>query len=179
MYLHIKKTLSYLIFVLGILYTFSSFSASAAENQMGVSATVVSTCSANIDNLDFGKYYKQEVYKQIRVYLQCTPGINFTITLDDSDAEYKMNRGSDHLFYKIYQDPTYKNPIGAGNIITGVTTGFNQDVILYAKIIRNQTVPKGFYHGYITVLFSTISDGTTQNPEYQVYLNIPVSVEKL
>ena len=155
--------------------------AETATDQMNVSANVTNTCVASAERMDFGKYNTQAaLYEQIVISVQCTQGLNFTIATDDSDTEYTMRQGENNLYYKLYEDPTHKVPLGGLSVIHGVSTGRTQKVLIYAEIPKGQNVPNGNYNDYIHIIFSTIDfSGNGNDSEYQVYLNIPVNTRKL
>jgi len=132
---------------------------------MPVRMEIVTSCTVNVSDLDFGDYASNSttaVIGQTTIQLQCGPGTTAEIALDagsspgGSTSRRKLGQdsGVDRLDYNLFQDAARTIHWGdrSGSDTKEVlTTGELQAVPIYGEIPAGQSARDGTYSDMITV----------------------------
>jgi spore coat protein U-like protein len=147
----------------------SAAGADTVSGTIGVSATVVSSCtlSASSSPVAFGNIisgYSQPFDAQGNIYVTCGNGVTYNVGLDNganygsSTRNMILSGGSALLPYQLYRtttdrtagSPTWGTTIGT-NTLAGTATGSQQTIPVYGRVPANQTPTPGLYTDTVNI----------------------------
>jgi spore coat protein U-like protein len=142
---------------------FSSAYAAKHSADIGVSASVVPSCSVALSSLDFGDYILENTLPGTTILsITCTNGTPYTISIDKgmgigatlTNRLLTRSGSSETLQYNLYQDALHTIVWGDNTgerVLNEVGTGSVKTFTLYGFIQANQKAPAGNYYDSLTV----------------------------
>jgi spore coat protein U-like protein len=138
-------------------------SAFTATTTFTVSAAVVSNCSVDADDMNFGSYdASADLTSSADIDVSCSIDIPYTVSLSAGSsgdfATRTMANGANTLAYNLYLDTTHSTIWNETNVASGIGEGMsvgNEDTHtvygLLPNTAANQDAPVGNYSDLITV----------------------------
>ncbi|MDD5223620.1 MAG: spore coat U domain-containing protein [bacterium] len=148
--------MSIILIFLAIIFILAGIaSAAKIKGILKLTAKVPMMCTfVAISSVNFGSYVGNNTYSTGSMSINCSEGIDFTISLGTGGSgTYKprqMNNGSNLLDYNLYTDNTYAT-IWEYNSVNGIGTGGDQNYTIYGRILAGQYVPAGSYSDNIVI----------------------------
>lgn len=140
-----------------------SFAADATTT-MGISATVLSACSINANNLAFGNYNPTSATPTdatSTIDVICTTGTSYTVALNAGTTSgttvstRKMASGANRLDYALYSDSArstnWGNTPGTDTPAATVAGVIPSTFTVYGRVAAQQNVPAGSYTDTVTI----------------------------
>lgn len=132
------------------------------QTSFSVNANVLTTCTINAANLDFGTagFLSGNVDSSNTITINCNSGLPYTISLDGglsgatNPTLRQMVNGADDVTYAIYQNAARTIPWGdliGTNTISSVGTGLSQVFTTYGRVPTQTTPPPGTYSDTVVV----------------------------
>jgi spore coat protein U-like protein len=136
-------------------------SAATGTASLGVTATVVASCSVTGSSVAFGNYTSSQLDQSTNVAVLCTTGTTYTVGLDagvGSGASTSVRKmtgpGGATLSYQLSRDVAHAtnwgNAVGT-DTSAGIGTGLSQNVTVYGRIPSGQLPGAGSYTDTVTV----------------------------
>lgn len=158
-----KKLISKMWLILGVMSITAYSYAGSATGNFQATASLSSTCTISTwTDVLFGtltpgstSYYSNEAFNTT-----CTKGTAYTVTTGYGNAgtsnRYMLGTTKgDKLYYNLYTDTSYANIYGDGNNgttkLSGIGTGNAQTTIIQVKMAPNQYVTPDNYSDNITL----------------------------
>lgn len=125
---------------------------------ISASCSIANLTDATWSGID-GNFAAATTSSSGKVTVSCNLLTSYSVGLGNgqnfSSGSRRMKKGSEFIAYNVYKDLTMLLPwgnIGSGNEATGVGTGLNQALTVYAKIPAGQTpVSSGTYTDVVVV----------------------------
>ncbi|NLS17185.1 spore coat protein U domain-containing protein [Rhizobium sp. P40RR-XXII] len=140
----------------------ASPSGTVGTASFSVNASVAGNCLVSVQNIDFGTQgvLRTNVDATGSVTATCTPGTNYTISLNGGTANAaptarKMAKGAETVTYGLYKDTGRLQPWGdantPGSTVAGSGTGAAQPLTVYGRVPPQTTPSPGVYTDTVVV----------------------------
>jgi spore coat protein U-like protein len=134
--------------------------AATVSTTVGMSSTVVATCTVTAAPLAFGTYSSVQIDQTTTITVNCSNGAAYTIGLGAGTAPgatvttRRMVNGGSTMNYSLFRDAArtlnWGTTIGT-NTVAGTGSGADQAVIIYGRIPGAQSVPSGSYADTVAI----------------------------
>jgi spore coat protein U-like protein len=129
------------------------------NDNLTVSANVVATCAIQGSSLPFGNYESKSLEQSGNVSVNCSNGTTYTVALDNGAAGAGAARvmqgpANATLSYQLYKDVGRTEPWGstaAGDLVSSVGNGAQQNLTVYGRIPAGQLPAAGTYGDVVGV----------------------------
>ena len=148
----------------------------------GVRPAAAAQCSVSSSNIQFGNFSGTAIRITGTLTVNCPSGAAYQVGIDagtGSGATVTNRRmtgpGGALLGYQLFSDPGYTsnwgNTSGTG-WVTGIGTGNNQTLTVYAQLPANEYAPTGGYNDNTVNVYVTGTGLTTTTSHFNVQTNI-------
>jgi spore coat protein U-like protein len=139
----------------------STLTGTVARPSFNVTASVAANCRVSTQTVDFGTtgVLSSNVDATGQVSVSCTPGANYSISLDNGQTgtgptSRRMTLGSIGITYGLYRDTARSLPWGSTvgtNTVAGTGTGVAVGIPVYGRVPSQTTPAPGTYTDTVVV----------------------------
>lgn len=149
----------------GIAITSTIALAGSTTATFTVTASAASICAAQTENLAFGELMGSPSphYGTANVKVVCTPGVAYTIALDNGsnfsspDRQMKEASTENHVPYQIYTANTYTTIWDSTNTVSNTADGTIQNNYGYGRITSSQLPAPPHFGTYSDTITATVT----------------------
>jgi|GEM_PF-166275 len=140
--------------LLGI--AFDCWSGQTMSSNISIEVTVQPRCNVSATDIDFGtqNLLTRPLYAQGTITVNCTLAQPYQIALATNGfpvGQRRMINGSQYIQYGLFSDSAYSNAWGTTVPVTGVGTGTDQAIPVYARVLPQATPRSGAYTDTVAI----------------------------